>query len=181
VSCHAHRSIHSCDSGSLDVFGGRALCLDHHAALGSQSDDDRPTAAPHQLPAGVMRLLHVSDGGTSQQLRLCGDVRGHTVLCEHIQNALWFSWLLRYNSWSCARKKKKISMISSTFSSRQVFFSMWKFFLLFFWSFSWSDVRSWVRDVVCVRAVKHSEAHSSYWAIQNKQNWIELNCFCEQS
>ncbi|TNN29162.1 hypothetical protein EYF80_060690 [Liparis tanakae] len=80
VSCHAHRSIHSCDSGGLDVFGGRALCLDHHAALRSQSDDDRPTAAPQQLPAGVMRLLHVSDGGTSQQLRLCGDVRDTWML-----------------------------------------------------------------------------------------------------
>jgi len=33
-------------------------------------------------------------------------------------------------------------------------YSPWKFFFLFLGSFSWSDVRSKVRDVVCVRVVK---------------------------
>jgi len=47
-------------------------------------------------------------------------------------------------------------------------------FFLFPWSFSWSDVRSWDRDVVCVQIVKPSEENLGYWAIQNKLNWIDL-------
>jgi len=41
-----------------------------------------------------------------------------------------------------------------------------------FGSFSWSDVRFWDRDVVCLQIVKPSEANLWEWAIQNKLNWI---------
>jgi len=60
--------------------------------------------------------------------------------------------------------------VSSLFSPVQVFF-------LFLRSFSWSDVRSWHRDVVCGQIVKPSEANVSFvilgYSIQNKLNWIE--------
>jgi len=38
-------------------------------------------------------------------------------------------------------------------------FSLWKSFFYFFGSFSWSDVRSKVTDVVCVQIVKPSEVN----------------------
>jgi len=48
-----------------------------------------------------------------------------------------------------------------------------KGFYLFLGSCSWSDVRSKVREVVCVRIVNHSEANLWFRAIWNKLNWID--------
>jgi len=61
------------------------------------------------------------------------------------------------------------------------FFPLWKSFFSFLGSYSWSDVRSKVRDVVCVQIVKPSEANSGLYtpAIPTKNNLIEFfyQCF----
>lgn len=80
----AYRGVHRPDWSRRDVSRGRLLCLEHHAALGSQSDDDRTAASAQQLPSSLMRLLHAGYRGARQQLSLRGDpqvsvnTRAHT-------------------------------------------------------------------------------------------------------
>lgn len=60
------------------MFVGRLLCLEHHAALRSQSDDDRPTASLQQLLPGPVRFFHISYWETGEQLCLLGG--GHQTV-----------------------------------------------------------------------------------------------------
>jgi len=53
------------------------------------------------------------------------------------------------------------------------YFFLWKFVFSFLGSFSWSNVRSKVRDVVCVRILKPSEFVICDFGLY-KINWIEF-------
>jgi len=115
-------------------------------------------ARPRQLssPLGDIHVSNVSQGHMSRQIwRLRGQV-------QEIQ-----SFTSESEQWKGKRKGRcsYVSLLLIHYLSvalLKVFslFSLWKVFFLFLGYFPWSDVRSKVRDVVCVQIVKPSESNS---------------------
>lgn len=66
----AYRGVHRSDCSCRNTRWDGVLCLEHHAALGSQSDDDWAAASPQQLLTGAVRFLHAGYRGASEQLSL---------------------------------------------------------------------------------------------------------------
>lgn len=73
-----YRCVHRRNRSGRDVLPGRILCPEHHAALGSQCDDDWPAASSEQLLCSPMRLLNVGYRGGREQLSLPGDTHFST-------------------------------------------------------------------------------------------------------
>lgn len=71
-TCHSYCCVHCCDCGSWNMFVCRLPCLEHHAALGSQCDDDWPAASLQQLLTSPMCFLHIGYWRTGEQLCLKG-------------------------------------------------------------------------------------------------------------
>lgn len=87
----AYRRVRCRDRSGRDVFPGRILCPEHHATLGSQSDDDRPAASPQQLLGSSMRLLRAGYRGAREQLSLPGDTRFSINTHAHAHACTTFS------------------------------------------------------------------------------------------